>query len=63
MSTAEECLIQADNYASAAMLVGGEEARALMRLAQIWRNRALRMRLERNAVLHRERDAIEVSRH
>ena len=63
MSTAEECLIQADNYASAAMMVGGDEGRALMRLAQIWRNRALRMRLERHANIHREQEPVEILRH
>ena len=28
MVTAEECLIEAENYAAAAMMVGGEEGRA-----------------------------------
>jgi len=45
MDTVEECLLMADNYASAATLVGAEEARALMRLSAIWRNKALRLKL------------------
>ena len=45
MDTAEECLLTADNYASAAMLGVPENARALIRLAAIWRNRALRLKL------------------
>ena len=49
MDSVEECTLKADNYASAAMLVGGEEARVLIRLAAIWRNRALRARLGKRA--------------
>jgi hypothetical protein len=45
MDSVEECNLKAENYASAAMLVPPEEARVLMRLAQIWRNRALRRKL------------------
>lgn len=46
MDTIEECLLKADHYASAARLVGDNDARGLIRLAVIWRNRALRMQLE-----------------
>ncbi|MEQ1780011.1 MAG: hypothetical protein ABMA14_01540 [Hyphomonadaceae bacterium] len=45
MDTAEECILKADNYASAAMLVAPKNARGLVRLAAIWRNRALRLKL------------------
>jgi hypothetical protein len=45
MVTAEECILKADNYASAAMLVGGYDAKILLRLSAIWRNRALRTKL------------------
>jgi len=48
MVTAGECLIKADNQTAAAMLVGAEDGRALLRLAAIWRNRALRMKLDRH---------------
>jgi hypothetical protein len=49
MVTVEECTLKADNYASAAMLVGGEDARVLIRLAAIWRNRALRAKIGHRA--------------
>ena len=45
MDLVEEYLLKADNYASAAQLVGAENARVLIRLAAIWRNRALRAKL------------------
>ncbi len=45
MDTVEEYLLKADNYASAAQLVGPDHARVLIRLAAIWRNRALRARI------------------
>ena len=45
MDTAEEYLLRADNYACAAQLVGPDDARVLIRLAAIWRNRALRARI------------------
>jgi hypothetical protein len=60
MITAEECLIEAENYAAAAMMVGGEEGRALLRLAAIWRNRALRARLESR---RNDQGDQEISRH
>lgn len=60
MDTVEECILKADNYASAAMLVGPEDARVLMRLSAIWRNRALRMKLgERGRECLRARSASE----
>ncbi|MDP3494054.1 MAG: hypothetical protein Q8R82_13150 [Hyphomonadaceae bacterium] len=45
MDLVEEYLLKADNYASAAQLVGAENSRVLIRLAAIWRNRALRAKL------------------
>ena len=55
MVSAEECLIKADNYASAAMIVAPEDARALLRLAQIWRNKALRAKLGDRARMRESR--------
>lgn len=46
MSNPEECLLKAETYISAAKLVAPEDARALIRLAAIWRNRAMRARFE-----------------
>ena len=64
MVTADECLIEAENYAAAAMLVGGEEGRALLRLAAIWRNRALRLKLDRHGDRSRgDQPAAEISQH
>ena len=63
METIEECLITADNYASAALLVDAEEARALMRLSAIWRNRALRIKLGIRAYDRQFLDEPEIARH
>ena len=63
MDTIEECLITADNYAAAAALVGGEEARALMRLSAIWRNRALRIKLGIRAYDRQFLDEPAIARH
>lgn len=64
MVSAEECRIEAENYAAAAMLVGGEDGRALLRLAAIWRNRALRaeVALLRDRVRN-DQDAASISEH
>lgn len=63
MVTVEECLLKADNYKSAAMLVGGEEARALIRLAAIWRNKALRTKLGARASVLQSSAAEDASPH
>lgn len=64
MITADECLIEAENYAAAAMMVGGDEGRALLRLAAIWRNRALRVELARiNDRARNDQDATPISEH
>jgi hypothetical protein len=50
MVTAEECLLKADNYAIAAQAAEtAEEKRVLMRLAGIYRNKALRLKLGKEA--------------
>ena len=63
MNTIEECLLTADKYAAAAALVGGQEARALMRLSAIWRNRALRIKLGIRAYDRQFLDDPEIARH
>ena len=45
MVTAEDCILKADNYAVAAQGAQHDECVAFIRLAAMWRNRALRLKL------------------
>ena len=45
MYTVEDCLLKAENYALAAQAAEPEAKRGFARLAAIWRNRALRVKL------------------
>jgi hypothetical protein len=52
MMTVEECLMKAEDYATAAQLVEPAEARVLIRAAAIWRNKALRLKIEQRRLAH-----------
>jgi hypothetical protein len=52
MDMIADCLLKAENYAVAAQTAGRDDQRGFIRLAAIWRNRALRMKLARRAAVH-----------
>jgi hypothetical protein len=51
MNMIADCLLKAENYAVAAQTAGHDQQRGFIRLAAIWRNRALRMTLVRRAAM------------